>query len=183
MRVIAGKKKGLKLVAFDNCVIRPTSDRTKELIFNVLRGDVSGAHILDVFAGTGSLGIEALSRGAVKAIFIENNRIAQRILQRNLEKTGFSDRSELVRVAVRPGLRRLHKERLKFDVILADPPYNGNLAVETLALVRRFELLAEHGWLVIEHSIRKAHLDPDGHYVLRSWKKQGESVVSFFQYE
>lgn len=180
MRVIAGSKKGLRLVALKSSAIRPTSDRTKELIFNVLMDVVPGAGVLDLFAGTGSLGIEALSRGAVKAIFIENSAGAQRVLQQNLEKTGFVQQSKIIRIAVQPALRQLARQETQFSLVLADPPY-GDMTQEILAAVARSNVIAAGGWFVLEHSGREGELRNDTNLSLHSYKRVGDSAVSFFR--
>ncbi len=183
MRVIAGSRKGLKLVAFKNRDIRPTSDRTKELVFNVIRDHVPERIVLDLFAGTGSLGIEALSRGAVKAIFVENHRRAQEVILRNLEHAGFRQQAELMRTSVYVAIKRLQNARQNIDLILADPPYAGNHAFETVAAIDRSLVLSVGGWLVIEHS--KTAGFPESLYRLQKvqTKGKGDSLVSFFRYE
>jgi len=183
MRVIAGSRKGLKLVAFKNRDIRPTSDRTKELVFNVIRDYVPERIVLDLFAGTGSLGIEALSRGAVKAIFVENHRRAQEVILRNLEHTGLLAQAELMRVSVDVAIKRLQQTGQTVDLILADPPYAGNHVVETVTAIDRSSILAAGGWLVIEHG--KAAALPESLQRLRrvQTKGKGDSQASFFRYE
>lgn len=160
--------------------MRPTTDRTKEMIFNVLGDEVRDALIIDLFAGTGSLGIEALSRGAAKAIFVEKNRRAQAIIQQNLEKTGFTESAELHPLPV----ERFLKGRVPTaDIIFADPPYEEPWAARLLRAIVERQLLAPAGWLVLEHS-QGEHVDaPDVDWmVLKSQKRQGETRVSFFQY-
>ena len=97
MRIISGTKRGLKLTPIKRCSIRPTADSIKEIIFNVISDYITNSEILDIYAGSGSLGIEALSRGAVRAIFIENSQSVQKILVNNLKLTGFLNHSEIIR--------------------------------------------------------------------------------------
>jgi 16S rRNA (guanine(966)-N(2))-methyltransferase RsmD len=182
MRVISGTKKGLKLSSVKFAGIRPTTDRTKEVIFNTIRSSITGSIVLDVFAGTGSLGIEALSQGARKAFFIENNKHALRSLKINIEKTGFYDRVEILSLSADRALKRLAELALKFDIIFADPPYGKNLATMTLASIAQNHLLQKDGWFVIEHSIRESLLNSINSLNLKSVKRQGDTAVSFYQY-
>jgi 16S rRNA (guanine(966)-N(2))-methyltransferase RsmD len=182
LRVIAGKKRGIRLASLQATSIRPTTDSVKELIFNVLGQVFPADLVLDVFAGTGSLGIEALSRGAARAIFIENDRIAQELIQHNIERTGFTDCTEVLRLPAQKAIRRLGRRKAGFDLILADPPYNADLLNDTIAALVEWKLLKHGGWFVLEHS---CHMVPDEQFdrLLRTMKKrQGETEVSFYRY-
>ena len=130
MRIIAGTKRGVHLASFKSRNVRPTTDRTKEVIFNVLRNHVEGSHVLDIFSGTGSLGIEALSRGAAKAVFIDNDKNSNKILRENLNKSDFLNSSKVLTLPAKHSLKKLSTMGQKFDLIFADPPYKGNLAKE-----------------------------------------------------
>lgn len=182
MRIISGKKGGIQLGTFKNRKIRPTTDRSRELIFNVLREQIRDSNVLDLYAGTGSLGIEALSRGAARAVFIDNNKEALQTLRNNLLKTDFEEVSEVMCIPARHGLKKLSRSQIKFDLIFADPPYAGNLARETIQLVDQYDLLAPGGWLTVEQS-RWDDVSPlSGRYLLKSQKTQGETQLSFYQY-
>ncbi len=178
MRVISGVRKGFRLESVKGAGVRPTADGTKELIFNVLPG-VSGSWVLDLYAGTGSLGIEALSRGAAKAIFVEKQRKVEQVLRRNLQKTGLADQAEVFCAQVAKTLARLAGGGGKFDLILADPPYLQGLAAETLRLVVHSGVLSPEGWVVLEHSSRE-ELGPSPGISLKATKRRGDSQVSFF---
>ncbi len=181
-RVIAGARKGFKLATYHSPFVRPTTDRTKQVIFNVLNSAVSGSLVLDIFSGTGGLGIEALSRGASRAIFIESHFKVCEILLQNLQKTGFSEQSEILNMNARPALLLLAERGLRFDVIVADPPYEGSYAEETLADVASHSLLAVNGWLALEHSSRIAPPDFCGAVLLKTRKQHGDSAISFYQH-
>ncbi len=181
MRVVSGTKKGLRLTEFKNLSIRPTADSTKEVIFNVLRGFVRDSVVLDVFAGTGSLGIEALSCGAAKAIFIENDKHAQEVIFKNLTKSGFLESSEVIRGNAEKVFRRLQKSGLKFDLIFMDPPYRSKLASTALDAVTDNQLLTSQGWVVLEQDFRSSSLNPNNGLTLKLKKRQGDTDLFFFQ--
>jgi 16S rRNA (guanine(966)-N(2))-methyltransferase RsmD len=182
MRVISGTKKGVRLSTIKHSFIRPTTDRTKELIFNVIDGLVKDSFILDIYAGSGSLGIEALSRGAAKAVFIENDKHALKVLRNNIEKTGFVDRANILSDSAEKGMKKLAGLAFKFDLIFADPPYSKSLAFETIEGIVKFNLLQKGGLFIIEHSSRDELQYSTDKIILKSRKRSGDSAVSFFQY-
>lgn len=182
MRVISGEKRGLRLADIKSPFIRPTTDRIKELIFNVIGQDVKDNFVLDIFAGSGSLGIEALSRGAAKAIFIENNIHARKVLCKNLQKTGFVDRAEILGGSAFGALKGLASASTKFDLVLADPPYRKEYVKETIEAIDQAHLLAPDGWLVIEHHYKDEWSERAAHLKLSVRKRQGDSKVSFYRH-
>lgn len=160
-RVIAGTARGTRLEVARSPGLRPTGDRQRETLFNVLRDRLRGAEVLDLFAGTGALGIEALSRGADRAVFVERDRRVAAVLQRNLERCRLMDRAEVLTLDWRAALRRLRGVGASFDLVLADPPWADDAVHDWLAAIaglmaaggllclerRRGELeLAEPGW-------------------------------------
>lgn len=182
MRVISGSRKGQRLATVRGRRVRPTTDRTRELIFNVVGERVRESSVLDVFAGTGSLGIEALSRGALKAVFVENDSQALKVLFRNLEATAFAERAVVLARPAERALKQLGREKAQFDLILADPPYRTGWAEQTLATVEALNLLAEGGWLIIEHASEVNLPKQRGSIALHRCRKVGDSTVSFFQH-
>lgn len=148
MRVIAGIYKGRKLRSPENHDIRPTSDKTKEAMFSMLTGRTEGARVLDLFAGSGALGIEALSRGAKACVFVDSSRAAVRLIKENLAGCGIGEEA-----TVRTGDYRRVLETLEgtFDIIFMDPPYDKGLAEEAFRLIDEGELLAPDGILIAEH--------------------------------
>lgn len=154
IRVIAGTAGGLLLEVPGVPGLRPTSDRARESLFNVLGPRLPGARVLDVFAGTGALGIEALSRGAASAVFVERSGRAREALERNLRHCGLADRSEIVGENWRPGLEGLARAGgppARFDLALFDPPYRWEGARRCLELLAAGGLLAPDGLAVVEH--------------------------------
>ncbi len=148
MRVIAGKAKGRKLRSVSGDVTRPITDLVKESLFNILRNEVVDAVFLDLFAGTGSVGIEALSRGARRAVFVERNRRAIKTIEENLRITGLADRAEVIRDDVFKFLAREPTE--KFDLIYIAPPQYKGLWAETLLALDGRGFLAEGGLAIAQ---------------------------------
>lgn len=183
MRVIAGSLKGRRLKAPAWEGLRPTSDRLRETLFNVLAPRLAGARVLDGFAGTGGLGIEALSRGAVHATFIERDRRAQALIAENLAHCGIAKGYAIIRASVDRGLERLRLSRggERFDLVLLDPPYD--LAAEAIreTLTGAGRLLAPDGVVVLEHSRRRPAPDAAGRLVLTRRLVTGDSALAFYQ--
>ena len=151
VRVIAGVARGRKLKVPPAKGVRPTSDRARETLFNVLGDRVPGCRFLDVFAGSGAVGVEALSRGAAEVVFIESTHRTAAIVVDNVSMCGFEDRAEVLRARWRQGLRRLAAEGRRFEVAFFDPPYDWPDAHMCLEEVAGGGLLAESGIAVIEH--------------------------------
>jgi 16S rRNA (guanine966-N2)-methyltransferase len=174
LRIVAGSRKGAKIFAPKGLDTRPTGDRVREAVFNLV-GPVDGASVLDLYAGSGAMGLEALSRGAESAVFVESDREACRTIKRNLDKLGL-DGAE---IACRDTLRFLTSARRRFDLILVDPPYD---VVESLAVRLALYLpavLAENGLVVLESSSRdEPELPP---LERRTSRRYGSARVSLFE--
>lgn len=156
MRVIAGKYKGRKLNSPDDYSVRPTTDKVKEAMFSILTNELYGARVLDLFAGTGGLGIEALSRGAEYCLFADSSRKSLEILRSNLEHCKIEEEIRIKAGDYRKVLKNL-AGRIEdgfeepFDIILLDPPYDGGYMDEIFALIAEGRLLADDGMIVAEH--------------------------------
>lgn len=170
MRVIAGSAKGHTLRVPKVPGLRPTSDRARESLFNVLTPGMDGARVLDVFAGSGALGIEALSRGAAEAAFVERSRRACEVIADNLERCGFSDSATIIQAEWRTALRRLGAGEARgasgddacFDLALFDPPYDWEQADLCLSALAEHSLLAADGLAVIEQRASTELVIPEG---------------------
>ena len=149
MRVIAGSRGHLKLVAPEGDGTRPTTDRIKETLFNILQYDCIEAEFLDLFAGSGQMGIEALSRGAKHCTFIEKDRKAASCIKQNLHTTRFEDESTLLNQNVFDALRGFPKGK-RFDIIFMDPPYQMGVEAEVLKMLLDYELVDENTLVIIE---------------------------------
>jgi 16S rRNA (guanine966-N2)-methyltransferase len=182
MRVIAGKYRSRKLMAPAGAATRPTSDRLRETLFNVLAPRITGAVLVDVFAGSGGVGIEALSRGAARVYLLESDRQALRAIRQNLDALGIGDEAE-----VRPGealdaLRTLNAEGVRASLVFLDPPYRKRGAYErALEWLAAAPLLDADAWVIAEHD---KHFDPGaGFGRLERFRtlKQGDAVLSFYR--
>ena len=151
MRVITGTARGRKLGQLQGMDTRPTTDQVKESIFNIIQFDIEGRRVLDLFAGTGQLGIEALSRGAESAVFVERRKDALQAIRENLEACGFSDRARVVNGDAMSYL----KSGEKFDLIFLDPPYASGLLQQALEDIARFDICRRHGIIVAESAADK----------------------------
>jgi 16S rRNA (guanine(966)-N(2))-methyltransferase RsmD len=149
MRVIAGTARGRRLKELQGRDTRPTTDKVKESIFNIIQFELEGRRVLDLFGGTGQLGIEALSRGSAHCTFVEMRRDAVNLMRDNLKELNFTDRAKIVQG---DALAFLSSCREKFDVILLDPPYHGDLMDQAMEAIIRFDILSEHGIMVCETS-------------------------------
>ena len=178
MRVISGTAKGRRLATPKRSdPIRPVLDQVKEAIFNILF-DVTDARVLDCFAGTGALGIEALSRGAAHATFIDQSSRAIALINANLELCQFHDRATVLHMPAERALRWLGERRAQFDLIFLDPPYEKGFLTPNLSAVAQAQILAPRGLLIMEHHPKEALEVPPG-LVLTDQRKYGQTVISF----
>ena len=151
MRVISGSCKGKKLKCLPGLQIRPTSDRLKEAFFSLSASRVEGCYFLDCFAGCGGMGIEALSRGAAEAVFIESNKAACSIVKQNLQLCGFKKKFRLLSFDWKRALKRLEKEEYKFDILFFDPPYHQFSYEKILEYLASGRLLNQESLIALEH--------------------------------
>jgi 16S rRNA (guanine966-N2)-methyltransferase len=179
MRIISGTSKGRKLAALRNQSLRPTSDRVKESLFNILGRGIEDKTVLDLFAGTGNLGMEALSRGAKKAIFVEKNRQALQLIRKNLTRLGLGERSEVLPKEVDRAIAFLKKRESCFDLILMDPPYEKGLIQKTLLRLNAHPIYHESSILVVEHTRREPLPSVLEGWTLIRQRSTGDTIVSF----
>ena len=151
MRIIAGTARSLPLKTIEGKDTRPTTDKTKETLFNVMQFDVPGAYFLDLFAGSGQIGLEALSRGAAYAVFVENSRKAAPCIEDNIHFTKFDKVSKLMMTDAVTAVRTL-EGKYKFDIVFMDPPYNKELEKEVLITLSDSDILKDDTLIVVEAS-------------------------------
>jgi 16S rRNA (guanine(966)-N(2))-methyltransferase RsmD len=180
VRVTGGALKGRKLHPLRGMTIRPTSDFLKESIFNILAGSVDDAVVLDLFAGTGSLGIEALSRGAATAVFVDNAPQAIKTLIRNVKTCSLEKQSTILKRNVLRGLSFLGSIGYLFDLIFIDPPYDKGCVEKTLQLLDRSGSTSDLSSVVVEHSKREILPDKIDCFTLRDQRDYGKTLVSFY---
>ena len=147
MRVISGSARGRRLKELQGMETRPTTDRVKEALFSIIQFELPGREVLDLFAGTGQLGIEALSRGAARCTFVDQRKDAAALVRENLKLTGLSDQA---RVVQGDSISYLMSCREKFHVIFLDPPYESGLLEKAMETIAAFDILREHGIMICE---------------------------------
>jgi len=180
LRVIGGTLKGRKLFSPKGMQLRPTSDRVKEAIFDILQDRFQGRNVLDLFAGTGALGIEALSRGARKAVFVEGRARSRMLLRRNIEACRLEEKAEVLPREVQGGIKILEKKGETFDIIFMDPPYGQGWVQKTLRALSQSAILAPQGLIVAEHSSGE-DLPSVPPWERIDRRKYGGTEVSFFR--
>lgn len=180
VRIIAGTAKGIRLKTPKGMNTRPTADRVKESVFGILGAGVVDAEVLDLFAGTGNLGLEALSRGAASATMVDKNIQSVKIMMENAILTDLPRAAIICREEVMAVLRRLQAARKSFDLIFCDPPYNMGLGPKVLVLLDETDVLRKSGIFILEHS--RHEKIPDGLKRIVAYRSEfyGETVVSFF---
>lgn len=181
MRVITGQAKGRKLKAPKGMNTRPTSDRTKESLFNIIGDRVIDAKILDLYAGTGALGIEALSRGADSAVLVEKDPRVVKSIRENLELTGLAGQAEVICRDADEAVGYFAARTKNFDLIFLDPPYLRDLLQKTLETLSRNKIVAPGGWVITESS--KLDSLPDNYGNLKKIRQEryGDTILSFYQ--
>ena len=194
MRVIAGKYRSRRLQALRGTALRPSSDRLRETLFNVLGPAIEGSLFLDLFAGSGAVGVEALSRGARGAIFVENHPAGAALISRNLASLGiptaaqmasrktFAGTAEILRMNAMEALERLARGGAHVDFVFADPPYaNARACEDVLAFLGESDLLARSGLLVAEHRRNRDLPAIAGHLERTRVLEQGDTALSFYK--
>ncbi|MGD9763947.1 MAG: 16S rRNA (guanine(966)-N(2))-methyltransferase RsmD [Candidatus Binatia bacterium] len=182
MRVIAGSAKGRRLRTAAGLAVRPTADRVKEALFSMLgsRFTLDGAELLDLYAGSGALGIEGLSRGASAATFVEHDGTARRILGENLRQCGFETRATVLASPVERALRSCARERRRFDGVLLDPPYGRGLVDATLRQLADGDVVRPGGWVAVEHHADEGPDTAYGDLQLTAAKRYGKTALALF---
>jgi 16S rRNA (guanine966-N2)-methyltransferase len=162
MRIIAGNAHGQRLKAPRGLRTRPTSARARESMFSRLavRIDFTDVRVLDIFAGSGSLGIESLSRGAAHVTFVDSSRDAAAVIRANLAHLGLVDRARIVVSDVRRALSDLGRAHATFDLVFVDAPFKNDMSAQVLAMLAEFDLIAPDGWVVVEQSKRAPAAPP-----------------------
>lgn len=183
LRIISGERKGrvIKTIAGSNT--RPTTDRVKESLFNIILPKLPGSSVLDLFSGTGNLGLEALSRGAETTYFVEKNRAALKVLHENCHSLGYEDCSEIFPYDVKRAIAAISKQDIAFDIIFMDPPYAQGLEVPIIQSLAEFHLLKPDGIIVVEHlTVNQLPLSIDS-LSRYDHRKYGNTSISFYRKE
>ena len=179
MRIIAGKYRGRRLRAPRGQRVRPTSDRIRESVFNIIGNDIGGCQVVDIYAGTGALGIEALSRGAQHVVFIDNHPLALECVRANIAPLARPDQWRILRWDAGSSLRCLAGGDHRFGYAFIDPPYNQGLVTKTLRNLLACDVMAPGGLIVLEHHRRESPEALDTRMILRDQRRYGKTLVSF----
>ena len=184
MRIIGGELKGRKLHPINGRFIRPTSDRLRESLFSILSDQVTNSVVLDLFAGTGALGIEAISRGAEFAVFLDKYKSALSVLERNIRLCALEGKTKVIQWDIIRNLnciRSIHCP-CKFNLVFMDPPYNKNAMKPVLYNLQRCQCLEHNASVVVEHSILEPVPEDHKAFCIRDQRRYGKTLVSFLQY-
>jgi len=176
MRVITGKARGKKLISPEGMNIRPTTDMAKEAIFSIIHFEIEQASILDLFAGSGQLGIEALSRGARFCVFVDSSREAQEIVRKNVADTGFSAQSRVVAMDYQSFLQ---STKDVFDIVFIDPPYEKNIAQTALPLVA--QKMSDSGIIICETAKTEQLPDTAGSFAKKKEYRYGKTKITTYR--
>jgi 16S rRNA (guanine(966)-N(2))-methyltransferase RsmD len=180
MKIVAGKNRGNKLKSLKGLSIRPTSQKVREALFDILGISIEGTYFLDLFAGTGAIGIEALSRGAQKVIFIEKEVKCIKIIKENLKKTKNDQNSLVFKIDFLSGIKLLAKKNYLLDYIFLDPPYNMGLANISLLEISKLTILKKNSLVIVQHYKKEKVEENINNLKLFDQRKYGESYLSFF---
>ncbi|MEM5786716.1 MAG: 16S rRNA (guanine(966)-N(2))-methyltransferase RsmD [Syntrophobacteraceae bacterium] len=178
MRIISGAFRGRRLLSPKSAEIRPTSDRVREAIFSIIASEIPGAQVLDLFAGTGAMGLEALSRGAASAVFVDRGTEAVRLIKENIELCKAGNTASIIRDTVPSAIKKLAAQGRTFEVIFMDPPYGMGLVEKTIDMLD--SVAAPAAIMVAEH-----HLKDETPSELKLWSKEterryGDTLVSIY---
>jgi 16S rRNA (guanine966-N2)-methyltransferase len=181
MRVIAGKFRSRRLKGPGRLRLRPSSDRLRETLFNILGRSVEDSLFVDLYAGTGAIGIEALSRGARETIFIESHAAGARLVKQNLDALGIRSGAEVIEADAVRGLEKLSGRRLVADFIFLDPPYKGDEYLRVLEFLDDSHLVAPYGLVIAEHHRRMELPERLGRLERVRLHEQGDAALSFYR--
>lgn len=183
LRVIGGACRGRRLLSVRGPLTRPTADRVRESIFNILTGKLAGRTVLDLFAGTGALGIEALSRGADQAVFVDYHRQSLEVIKKNLSRCGLDERARVLRWDITDNLSCLKSKGRQFDLVFMDPPYRKGFEVRTLRHLHKADVLVSGALVVIEHAVDDPLPDGIADFIKTDNRRYGNTSVSLLIYE
>ncbi len=183
MRVIAGSAKGRVLKTIKGFHIRPTTDRVKEALFSMIDSYIIDSVVVDLFAGTGGLGIEALSRGADKVYFVDNNKNSIQVLNENIRQIGFQEKSTVLFCDARRAVEKLTLYQHPFNIIFMDPPYLKDLIIPCMHAISNHNLLKDKGIITVEHDSKDVLPDKIGSLKRVKEKRYGNTMLSIYTEE
>lgn len=183
MRIISGTGRGKRLKAPEGLNTRPTSDKVKESVFNIIQSYIMDSNVLDLFSGSGSLGIEALSRGASHCMFIEKNRDSYKIIKENIKSSGFEDRSELYLNDAYVALDLMGKKGKKYDVVFLDPPYSKEMVPLAIQKLYENDIVDKDGIIISEHDDKEVIPEKVSGFINTRTKKYGRTIICIWKME
>jgi 16S rRNA (guanine(966)-N(2))-methyltransferase RsmD len=186
MRIISGEYKGRRLAPIKGADIRYTSDRVKESLFSILSSTVSGSRFLDIFAGSGNVGIEALSRGAESLTFVDINPVCIRAISSNLEHCGIDPNPpqvKFVKMGALMAIDYFRRRGMDFDIIFLDPPYIADFVEKCLLRISECDILTEDGLVIAEHDVKEKSPIDVGKLVMTRQEKYGTTILSFYKFK
>lgn len=182
MRIITGRARGLQLTTPKNFDVRPTADRVKESLFNIIGSKITGARVLDLFAGTGNLGLESWSRGAKAITFIDASGESLRLVRSNIAKCRADADCTVIKGNAVSVIERLYGQKQQFDFLFCDPPYNKGWIGQIITALAQCPVIASGGYLIVERAQHDPLPDlPAGFEAIRS-EKYGETLIDFIYY-
>jgi len=183
MRIIAGSLRGKKIKSLPGLATRPLLGRIRKSLFDILGDKVAGAFFLDLYAGSGSVGIEALSRGARHVLFVEKEAQLTRLIRENLRRCGLEEKAEVLEMDVLNFKKEEGKSFLpeQFDLIFAGPPYKLNLVRDTLEKIAKLRLLGKKGWVICQHHFKEKVPEKKGFLSLFRKERYGKTILSFYK--
>lgn len=179
MRVVAGKAKGTVLKTISSNDTRPTKDMVKEALFSIIYGKIQDSVFLDLFSGSGAIGIEALSRGASRAYFSDNNIECIKVIKDNLKKTHFEDVATVLYSEYKKTIDTLKK--VKFDVVFVDPPYNKGMGIEAIELLIHNDMLKDDALIIYETDAIESVPESIANYERCDYRKYGRNILNFYK--
>ena len=181
MRIISGKARGTKLYTLEGTNTRPTLDRVKESIFNIIQNEIEDATVLDLFAGSGAIGLECLSRGAKKAVLCDNSKEAIQIIKRNIEKTHMEECAKIINTDFETCLEKLKNEQ--FDIIYIDPPYATDYIFKSLKKIKEIGIVKKESIIIIETDDEQRILKEIGNIEIKivDKRKYGRATIIFLE--
>lgn len=183
MRVISGTARGISLNAPEGMGTRPTTDRVKENLFNIIQNEIRDKKVLDLFSGSGALAIEAVSRGACEAVLVEPDKRCYTVISENLKRTRLDGRARIIRIAAEPAILQLQREGMRFDLVFMDPPYQQGWIVQTLDQLADSGILNPGALVVVEHEASDPSPDHIGSIRKTHEKKYGRTALSIYREE
>ncbi len=181
MKIISGKLKGRVLKGYDLEGTRPTMERVKESCFAMIQNKLPSSIVLDLFSGSGNLGIEAISQGAEKAYLIDKEKAAVRVIEENVSKCHIEDETEIFLLDYEKALNYFHQANIQFDIVFIDPPYKSDYAIKSLHLLDELDLLTKDATIIVETSFGEFKVDKLSYHLEKS-KKYGDKYIYIYSY-